>query len=399
MDENIVSPTEIYLSDNSTTTNAASTRSSNTRPGRGRKRDDSLPYNRARDIQRRFRARREAHLEELEERNMLLELENEQLRTALEMEPSSRPLIGTGPTGRGKPRIHNASSRKPAKERSDASEADLESADGSPPSTPANSPPHLTIVAPISSSSGNDAAASRLVAPCLSSHGEPQPLQTEESSRDYPASTAYFHSQSEPCRSKSEHFLPSAPPWAARRHTLASTAAPLIMPRRIGWDCDSFEQPDVVGSPVESPLEAGLRLETTRRPRTSAFVEASHYNHHDHIIQAAQRYPYAQPAPHSNSRTHPASASFAHWNSDQQNPQIGSRQRSYSVQEERYEPPADDFGSMNSHGVSGMPISMHGQESSPPQLRPISYTVSVAQYTQQMEPQTYDDLQHGQQHF
>ncbi|KIO34650.1 hypothetical protein M407DRAFT_48604, partial [Tulasnella calospora MUT 4182] len=67
---------------------------------RGRRRDDSLPYNRARDVQRAFRARRAAHLSNLEQRVQDLEEENAHLREALRLPPSDRPPIGTGPTGR-----------------------------------------------------------------------------------------------------------------------------------------------------------------------------------------------------------------------------------------------------------------------------------------------------------
>ncbi|KAF8339686.1 uncharacterized protein EI90DRAFT_2861796, partial [Cantharellus anzutake] len=69
---------------------------------RGRKRDDTLPPNRARDVQRAFRARRASHLEALEQRVIILEDENARLRAALDLPPSDRPPLGTGPTGRGK---------------------------------------------------------------------------------------------------------------------------------------------------------------------------------------------------------------------------------------------------------------------------------------------------------
>jgi len=68
---------------------------------RGRKRNDNLPPNRARDVQRAFRARRAAHLEALECRVQVLEDENSRLRQALDLPPSDRSPLGTGPTGRG----------------------------------------------------------------------------------------------------------------------------------------------------------------------------------------------------------------------------------------------------------------------------------------------------------
>ncbi|QRV75051.1 Serine carboxypeptidase S28 [Ceratobasidium sp. AG-Ba] len=67
---------------------------------RGRKRNDNLPPNRARDVQRAFRARRAAHLHELEHRVEVLETENYRLRQMLSLPPSDRQPLGRGPTGR-----------------------------------------------------------------------------------------------------------------------------------------------------------------------------------------------------------------------------------------------------------------------------------------------------------
>ncbi|KAF8969259.1 hypothetical protein BDZ97DRAFT_1796815 [Flammula alnicola] len=69
---------------------------------RGRKRNDNLPPNRARDVQRAFRARRAAHLQALEQRVSELEEENDCLRSALRLPPSTRPPLGKGPTGKDK---------------------------------------------------------------------------------------------------------------------------------------------------------------------------------------------------------------------------------------------------------------------------------------------------------
>ncbi|KAF7795954.1 hypothetical protein EIP86_007123 [Pleurotus ostreatoroseus] len=71
---------------------------------RGRKRNDNLPPNRARDVQRAFRARRAAHLLALEERVAELEDENNTLRAALSLPPANRPPLGKGPTGKDKPK-------------------------------------------------------------------------------------------------------------------------------------------------------------------------------------------------------------------------------------------------------------------------------------------------------
>ncbi|EJF64582.1 hypothetical protein DICSQDRAFT_22381, partial [Dichomitus squalens LYAD-421 SS1] len=77
---------------------------------RGRKRNDNLPPNRARDVQRAFRARRAAHLEALENRVAELEEENNTLRAALSLPPANRPPLGKGPTGKDKPKASGSKS-------------------------------------------------------------------------------------------------------------------------------------------------------------------------------------------------------------------------------------------------------------------------------------------------
>ncbi|KAF9000610.1 hypothetical protein BDQ17DRAFT_1307622 [Cyathus striatus] len=74
---------------------------------RGRKRNDNLPPNRARDVQRAFRARRAAHLQALEERVTELEEENDCLRHALNLPPANRLPLGKGPTGKDKPKAYS----------------------------------------------------------------------------------------------------------------------------------------------------------------------------------------------------------------------------------------------------------------------------------------------------
>ncbi|KAG5645552.1 hypothetical protein DXG03_005827 [Asterophora parasitica] len=71
---------------------------------RGRKRNDNLPPNRARDVQRAFRARRAAHLQALEQRVSELEVENAKLRKMVGWPPDDRPPLGKGPTGKDKPK-------------------------------------------------------------------------------------------------------------------------------------------------------------------------------------------------------------------------------------------------------------------------------------------------------
>ncbi|KAG6839636.1 hypothetical protein C0991_000628 [Blastosporella zonata] len=72
---------------------------------RGRKRNDNLPPNRARDVQRAFRARRTAHLVALEQSVSELEEENAKLRNMVGWPPDDRPSLGKGPTGRDKPKL------------------------------------------------------------------------------------------------------------------------------------------------------------------------------------------------------------------------------------------------------------------------------------------------------
>ncbi|KAF7312118.1 DNA helicase [Mycena indigotica] len=76
---------------------------------RGRKRNDNLPPNRARDVQRAFRARRAAHLLALEQRVSELEEENSCLRQALNLPQANRPPLGKGPTGKDKPKTNDGS--------------------------------------------------------------------------------------------------------------------------------------------------------------------------------------------------------------------------------------------------------------------------------------------------
>ncbi|KAI0297239.1 hypothetical protein B0F90DRAFT_1740393 [Multifurca ochricompacta] len=81
---------------------------------RGRKRNDNLPPNRARDVQRAFRARRAAHLDALEQRVAELEEENGNLRAALNLPPANRPPLGKGPTGKDKPKTPSAPPPRPS---------------------------------------------------------------------------------------------------------------------------------------------------------------------------------------------------------------------------------------------------------------------------------------------
>lgn len=91
---------------------------------RGRKRNDNLPPNRARDVQRAFRARRAAHLEALEQRVSELEEENDCLRQALNLPPANRPLLGKGPTGKDKPKLNESAQLFSSSRDSSSADAD-----------------------------------------------------------------------------------------------------------------------------------------------------------------------------------------------------------------------------------------------------------------------------------
>lgn len=98
---------------------------------RGRKRNDTLPPNRARDVQRAFRARRAAHLLALEQRVSELEAENVKLRKMVGWPPDDRPPLGKGPTGKDKPRTMDTSSSSGSHAVDFFSSHDSESADSS----------------------------------------------------------------------------------------------------------------------------------------------------------------------------------------------------------------------------------------------------------------------------
>ncbi|KDR78913.1 hypothetical protein GALMADRAFT_224164 [Galerina marginata CBS 339.88] len=109
---------------------------------RGRKRNDNLPPNRARDVQRAFRARRAAHLQALEQRVSELEEENGCLRQALNLPPSNRPPLGKGPTGKDKVKIYNGGS---AQSLGFYSSRESSSADSPPSRESSESPSALTV--------------------------------------------------------------------------------------------------------------------------------------------------------------------------------------------------------------------------------------------------------------
>jgi len=106
---------------------------------RGRKRAEDTAPNRARDIQRAFRARRAAHLEALEARIVELDAENVYFRRILNMPPAQRPQLGKGPTGRG---LAKSRSRLSSDNFNPASSPDPSSDTPTTPGTDANELPN-----------------------------------------------------------------------------------------------------------------------------------------------------------------------------------------------------------------------------------------------------------------
>ncbi|KAF5367127.1 hypothetical protein D9758_003994 [Tetrapyrgos nigripes] len=147
---------------------------------RGRKRNDTLPPNRARDVQRAFRARRAAHLQALEQRVSDLEEENTYLRQALNLPPANRPPLGKGPTGKDKAKPFDTSPAPPLSLRSrESSSAD------SPDSTRVSS--HSpSQVSGLPSSHVDDVSGSQWDQPILL-HEHPQSdMSSSSASSSYP---------------------------------------------------------------------------------------------------------------------------------------------------------------------------------------------------------------------
>ncbi|KAJ3716011.1 hypothetical protein EV361DRAFT_916148 [Lentinula raphanica] len=163
---------------------------------RGRKRNDNLPPNRARDVQRAFRARRAAHLQALEQRVSELEEENSCLRQALSLPPANRPVLGKGPTGKDKPKAYNTHS---------LTAMALKSRDSS------DSPPSTRM-----SSHSPESSIVRLDDPVwdqtIVMNDTPSDLASSSSSSSYPS----MHPMSAPPSSKSSMQYNPYPPTSSR---------------------------------------------------------------------------------------------------------------------------------------------------------------------------------------
>lgn len=185
---------------------------------RGRKRNDNLPPNRARDIQRAFRARRAAHLlvcisitvyvkllkfllccQALEQRVTELEDENNCLRQALNLPPANRPPLGKGPTGKDKPKPLESHHTVIPMSLSLRSSRDSSSADSPASRASSNSP--------------------LLVMPPQEIWDQSDTFQVWDDSDAPPSSTSssyHLTPMSAPASEKSVHFPYTPPPLSAR---------------------------------------------------------------------------------------------------------------------------------------------------------------------------------------
>ena len=260
---------------------------------RGRKRNDNLPPNRARDVQRAFRARRAAHLDvspssllafsltfisfpsqALEQRVAELEEENGNLRAALNLPPANRLPLGKGPTGKDKPKPPSATPARPATAL-DAVSREGSSAD-SPTSTRAQSLSPSTITASmrpspnaVHSLEGGSWDQSMMM-------GEEQNQQTPHSSSPstgYPLSGVSAHT-----KAPSQYSYPS-PAQSSSRTTLPGTMYMPVAPQ----GTQNFGH-------------------TTDRPLTEAYG-GGNYPVRD-LREDPQRFPYSQPSYSGPEATH-----------------------------------------------------------------------------------------------
>ncbi|EIN03705.1 hypothetical protein PUNSTDRAFT_146885 [Punctularia strigosozonata HHB-11173 SS5] len=197
---------------------------------RGRKRNDNLPPNRARDVQRAFRARRAAHLQAMEERVAELEEENDRLRAALNLPPANRPPLGKGPTGKDKPKSYvsspidasgsgSSSQTMTGCERPGPSRATSSAEDSAPPTrgnslSPSAPPPALrtspsswdAMVAASSAENGTESHAS----PASTAFSHPSPATSSFAHIPPPMSPASFaHGSAGPSTASSQPYTPT----------------------------------------------------------------------------------------------------------------------------------------------------------------------------------------------
>ncbi|KAI0050446.1 hypothetical protein FA95DRAFT_1536210 [Auriscalpium vulgare] len=292
---------------------------------RGRKRNDNLPPNRARDVQRAFRARRAAHLEALEQRVSELEEENSTLRAALSLPPANRPALGKGPTGKDKPKPGApptpTSSRGPGMASGSLETFSRESSSAdSPSSTRAHSLSPTTITAPMrpsphSAHSLEGGAGGTWDQPMLMGEDDPQPaLHASPPSVGYPLSSAAathkpaYSSYPGPVASSSRSALPGSMYMPSVPQGAQNYAGPPDRPMPDAYAAGG-------GYPLRDPREEQSQPQQQHfsYPAQAAFTSPDPSHMHQHSPQAQQmqmhhsqrQTPQPQPYPHRRSITEP----------------------------------------------------------------------------------------------
>ncbi|KAJ4480080.1 hypothetical protein J3R30DRAFT_3873875 [Lentinula aciculospora] len=236
---------------------------------RGRKRNDNLPPNRARDVQRAFRARRAAHLQALEQRVSELEEENNCLRQALNLPPANRPLLGKGPTGKDKPKTYNTPNGLTTMSLNSRGSSD------SPPST------RMSSQSPESAIVGLDDPAWDQTIVMSDTHSD---LPSSSASSSYP-----LPPMSAPPSSKYIQYNPYPPPSRS-----SSVSGPVYMNSQPTY-VQSTDR-SMSSSSYPSPTFPSIRLDARQEARTPYSYSHSPYDS-DSLVQNAP--PSAPPHMHS----------------------------------------------------------------------------------------------------
>ncbi|KAL0067860.1 hypothetical protein AAF712_005028 [Marasmius tenuissimus] len=237
---------------------------------RGRKRNDNLPPNRARDVQRAFRARRAAHLQALEQRVAELEEENGCLRQALNLPAANRPPLGKGPTGKDKPKAtetidhHHIPPPLPLESSRDSS--------NSPPSTRLSSHSPPSVMGTSVGSVVDDSVWDQSI---IMTESE---LPSSSASSSYPLPPMSAPAMS----SKPIHYspYPSSLPTPSSLPASRSISSPMYMSSQPNY-AHSVERPvgNGYGSPTFS-IRGDVRDES---PRTQYSYAQSSYQSHDSL--------------------------------------------------------------------------------------------------------------------
>ena len=288
---------------------------------RGRKRNDNLPPNRARDVQRAFRARRAAHLQvqqftkiienfidinpflffyrkALEERVSELEVENDCLRQALSLLPSSRSPLGRGPTGKDRPRTFDTSSLQslsPLPSREPSTDPSL-----SPTSRPSSQSP--TSMASMSS---HPAAVMEPSAWNESMLLNNQSHQTQQHSGLVEPSNSPYHLSAMPAQAVST------------KQYLSYTVNPIASSsRQLSGDV-YLSSPNAYTQSPDRPIDAsyGNQDFSSRGEIREEFRQQYVYTHtyqHDLNMPSQSPSPISQPHPHVNTLQRDSTLPFSH---------------------------------------------------------------------------------------